>query len=145
MFNEKRNDLASGSATNYCYLVLSHLQGVNPPNMNPLSDLANNKVGALPTQCYLKDALWKLCSLALNISLAPDTFKSACENICPKHFIYYFGKWGLTYLNIPVRSIGPACCSQYGKRASIFYLCWLIKVNPEGQNYDLIDFYFFKV
>lgn len=131
---ENKKDLALGSLTNSCYLVLSHLQGVKPPKIRPLSDLASNRVGPLPTQWSLKDALWKLCSLALKISRAETTFRSACANMLPKFLIYSLGKCSLTSLKIPVKSIGPTCCSQYGLRVSIFYLFCLIKVNAEGHH-----------
>jgi hypothetical protein len=50
LVREYKKDLALGSLTNYCYLVFSHLHGVNPPKIKPLSDFANSKVGPLPTQ-----------------------------------------------------------------------------------------------
>jgi hypothetical protein len=57
LLSENKNDFAYGSLTNYCYFVFSHLHGVYPPKINPFYDFTNNKVGDLPTQCYLNDAL----------------------------------------------------------------------------------------
>lgn len=48
--NENKNDFPSGSLTNSCYLVFNHLHGVYPPKIRPLSDFANKRVGAFPTQ-----------------------------------------------------------------------------------------------
>jgi len=61
LLKENKKDLAFGSLTNSCYFVFNHLQGVKPPKINPLSDFAKSRVGALPTQWSLKEVLWKLC------------------------------------------------------------------------------------
>jgi hypothetical protein len=107
---------------------------VYPPNIMPLSDLAIMRVFPWPAHCSLNMALWKLCWLARNSSLACVMRLFCWEKIEPSFLISPLENTGDNYLNMfPRFKTSPSLAFQYSIYSLMISLWSYRKVLPLGH------------